>query len=416
MKTTHCLETLNKNSTKKFKPISKLLDDEHLPPTKKQRTDHVNDFLHQITFITSPEKSESCFPGFRTNVSTKKVFASDKVTPLVRKFLDFRFSKESSVVKVNNNLENSSFINNMSLDKIVDAILDTTDDSIRPTVKRALNSSLCVCENDLNQSREENLVNTAHERKQLVENVSENSSDSGFRSSNTENSHQLDNNFVCKCNNNAKESNPLGGQDEETFIQITETYNERCVDEDVESRKRRSPSDSSNGSTEKKKPHLDSSLNSSQCTLRRQRCVRRRKPLSTERHTSLFPVRISPYGMDHFDLESTPIRSCYLETKEIPGTSAVSTDEDVKILRRCLVFDSPKINDSVSLSETTTTSKCSILDVRGSVDLKMYADKDSIFVDGKCLKSIIHDSLFDQYQKFVVFEPLEDINYSVIIL
>lgn len=390
MKTTHCLETLNKNSTKKFQPISKLLDDDNIPPSKKLKTDHVNDFLHQITFITSPESNDSCFPGFRTNTSTKKVFSSDKVTPLVRKFLDFRFSKGNSTLKLNNNHDNSSFINNMSLDKIVDAILDTTDDSIRPTVKKALNSSLCVnveSENDnhLNESREENLINRAQERKNILENVSENSSDSGFRSSNTENSHQLDNNFICKCNNNIKENN-IGAYKEETYIQLNEIYNERCVDEDTDSRKRRSPADSPRGAKDNKKPHLDNSLNSSQCTLRRQRCVRRRKQFSSEKQNSLFPVRISPFSMSHLDFESTPIRNCYLETKEIPGSTAVRVspaDEDIKTMRRCLFFESPRISDSLSLSETTLASKCSLLDIRGSVDLKMYADNENIYVNGE---------------------------------
>lgn len=391
MKTTHCLETLNQNSSKKHQPIAKLVQDDTIPPSKKHKTDHVNDFLHQITFITSAERTESCFPGFRTNMSNKKMFSSDKVTPLVRKFLDFRFSKGNSALKVNNNLEDSSFINNMSLDKIVDAILNTTDDSIRPTVKRALNSSLCVntgSENDnhLNESREDNLINTAHERKAMLCNISPDSSDSGFRSSNTEYSHQLDNNFICKCNNNNKGNNlNLAVCKEETFIQLNETYNERCVDEDADCRKRRTPPDSPNGCTEKKKPHLDSSLNSSQCTLRRQRCVRRRKPFSSEKHPCLFPPRLSPYGLNLLDFESTPIKNCYLETKEIPGSTTVPVsplEYDSKTLRRCL-FDSPKISDSLNLSDTTLASKCSIVDVKGTMDLKMYADNDTIYVNGE---------------------------------
>lgn len=383
METAHCLETLNKNSTKKLQPIAKILEDE-LPPRKKLKTDHVNDFLHQITFITSPERNESCFPGFRTNASAKKVFSSDKVTPLVRKFLDFRFSKGNSAVRVNNNLDDSSFINNMSLDKIVDAILDTTDESIRPTVKRALNSTLCVNiesenENHHNESREENLVNTAHERRNMLENVSENSSDSGFRSSNTENFHQLGRNFVCKCNNNTKEKRiDLGRYKDKTFIQINETFNERCVDGNVESRKRRPSTKSPCEGTEKKKSHLDNSLISSQCTLRRQRCVRRRKQFSSEKFPSRFPLRVSSYSMNHFDLESTPISNCYLETKEILSTATVPVgpvDEDIKTLRRCLVFDSPRTNDSSSLSETTIASKSSLVDVRGSMELKINADE-----------------------------------------
>lgn len=357
MRTTHCLETLIRNSSKKLPTTVNILDD--LPPSKKQKIDHVTDFLHQISFLTTPQ-NPGCLPGLTINENY------DKVTPLVKKFLDFKFNKTKTV---NNN--DSSFINNLSLDKIVDALLDTSDDSIRATVKNELNSSMVVNV----ESENENNINEEEQRLQ-IETVSEHSSDSGFRSSTNENSHKLDNNFLCKCNNNNNNN------DEKTIIQINETYNERCVD-DSSIRKR--PSNQEFSEFETKKILLDNSQDNNNFTLKRQKGIRRRKPFSTDKTNNL-------YDSSKIDYVNTPIQNCYLENKEILGDTYVLGNtldvgtpiEAYRGIRKCLIFDnSSKTNDSSIFSESGSTSKFSITDVRGSMDLKIFMEGEHLFVHSK---------------------------------
>ncbi|XP_074034007.1 protostome-specific GEF isoform X2 [Leptinotarsa decemlineata] len=374
MRTTHCLETLSRNSSKKLPPLAKLLEDENLPPSKKPKIDHVSDFLHQITFITSPDTIQPCFP----NSPDKQLLQRDQVTPLVKKFLGFKFNK--SKPNHNNNHNSSSFINNMSLDKIVDAILDSTDESIRPTVRRALNSGInetVDCDNEHNETLQENMMNLVQEQKNAIENVSENSSDSGFRSSTTENSHQLGSNFVCKCSTKKKQISV----DDKTIIQVNETFNERCVDRAPATRKRPS-STMRDCETDVKKIILDTSQQEN-FTLKRQKCVRRKKPFSIEK--SNLPYIGSPFlSSNTIDFESTPIRNCYMETKEIPGsTFRVETPTEISQgFRRCLVFDSSsKISESSSFSESLSTNKSSLMDVRGTMDLKIHSEGKHILVN-----------------------------------
>ncbi|XP_056640815.1 uncharacterized protein LOC130447811 [Diorhabda sublineata] len=281
---------LNRKSYKKLKVI----EDLKLPPNKKQKIDHVNDFLHQISYITSPENA-GCLPGTSSSAGKPQ-------------FLDFEYNKNSN---------DSSYINNMSLEKIVDELIDASDDKI--------------------------------DEKQDV--ASDNSSDSGFRSSNTEKSHQFDNNFVCKCN--------------KTIIQIDETYNERCVD-DTRFRKRRSSL-----STEPKA--LDKSKEG-EFTLRRQKCIRRRKPPSC----------------DKYNIENTPIFNCYLENKEIPSAADTKTNLENSAsggrdFRKCLVFDNSK-NDSSIYSESGST--CKSIDIRGTVQIKSYLRQDNLLVKVVCCKDL----------------------------
>ncbi|XP_018580022.1 uncharacterized protein LOC108917757 [Anoplophora glabripennis] len=372
-----------------LQPLAKALEEESIPPNKKPKIDHINDFLQQITHVSSPETSNLQFPGLILN-STTKIFPKElKVSPLVKKFLDLKFNKVSVDSRLETNSNDSSLINDMSLDKIVDAILDTTDDSIRPTVRRALNTSLIVNvnENDLNETRE-------HEQKTFgVENVSENSSDSGFRSSTTENRHQLDINFICKCNNNNREkiidSNiPI----DKTLIPIDETFNERCVDEDLSSRKRPS-STVLDCETNSKRVFLDKSLGeTTNFTLKRQKCIRRRrtdemrkmKCYSAGKNSVFCEIGNSSYSSSKImDFESTPLRNCYLENKEIGADTLVMETpmEEFRGIRRCLLFDSPKTNDSTSLSESTSTTRSGIIDVRGSIDLKINSEDDVIFIN-----------------------------------
>ncbi|CAH1184618.1 unnamed protein product, partial [Phyllotreta striolata] len=301
LRTTHRLETLNRHSSKKLPANVNILDD--LPPNKKQKIDHVNDFLHQISFIASPE-NHGCIAAS---------VAGEKITPLVKRFLDFRFNKTKELA---DNPNDSSFINNLSLDKIVDVLIDDSDAG--------------ATKNPVEQA----------------EATSENSSDSGFRSSNTENSHKLDNNFQCKCNNNNYE--------EKTIIQIDETYNERCVDDVARKRK-------SNETLTKK--GLDASRGD--FTLKRQKCVRRRK---IEKFSSLF-------DSDKIDFNSTPLR---IEDKEVEDGTPL---EALRGIRKCLVFDnSSKINDSSVFSENSAIGKSNETDIRGSIELKAYREGDYVLL------------------------------------
>lgn len=388
-----------------LQPIASVLEEERIPPHKKPKVDHINDFLHQITHVSSPETSDLHFPGLRLN-STTKIFPSElKVSPLVKKFLDLKFNKVNVDSRLETKCNDSSLINDMSLDKIVSAILDTSDDSIRPTVRRALNTSLIVNVNDddLNETHEENLMNIEHEPKTFgVENISENSSDSGFRSSTTENLHQLDNNFLCRCNNNNKDKIIVSDVPiDKTIIPIDETFNERCVDEDLSSRKRPS-STVLDCETDSKRALLEKSLEeTSNFTLKRQKCIRRRrtdemrkmKCYSAGRNSVFCEIENTSYSSSKIiDFESTPLRNCYLENKEIGGDTLVveTPTEEFRGIRRCLLFDSPKTNDSTSLSESTSTTRSGIIDVRGSIDLKIHAEDDVIFINGKLmiLKSV----------------------------
>ncbi|CAH2004683.1 unnamed protein product [Acanthoscelides obtectus] len=135
------------------------------------------------------------------------------------------------------------------------------------------------------------------EAKKVAMDGSENSSDSGFRSSATDNPHSLDNNFQCKCNNNHKDS-----VTEKTIIQLDETYNERCVDENT----RKRPAIGDSEATSPKRLHLDQSNNELEFTLKRQKCIRRKRPQSIEK--------------------SNIARNCYLETKTLASLVKRSTD------------------------------------------------------------------------------------------
>ncbi|XP_017779494.1 PREDICTED: uncharacterized protein LOC108564844 isoform X3 [Nicrophorus vespilloides] len=238
------------------------------PPSKKAKIDHVNDFLQQISCFTSPEEDESKMLRFPAHDE------DSKLTPLVKRFVDLRFSKLTSIEDSSNNLNNSSFINNLSLDKIVDAILDSSNDSsnnnnINNNNISSSSNSERECEraqerdNELNETQEENLINTEQEERQNYYS-DRNSTDSGFRSSSVQ-SHELDANFTCKCSGTKKE--------EMTMINLDGTYNERCVDEDVNGgRKRHLSSSPSEEEMQVKRPLLDDN-----CALRRQKGIRRRR-------------------------------------------------------------------------------------------------------------------------------------------
>ncbi|CAH0553427.1 unnamed protein product [Brassicogethes aeneus] len=380
MKSTHCLVTLNNASPK--------VTNDDCPPSKKPKFDHVDDFLHQISFITSPEDKRLKFPGLKLKNSAKKLLANEfKVSPLVKKFIDLRFSKISLNSKKH---DDSSYINDLSLDQLVDAILESSSDSDRPKTSSTLNTSI-LCnignetelekENDLNETHEENLINIEHERNRRPS-FDGSSTDSGFRSSTTENSHQLDSNYLCKCNNNNKETSGNIICDK-TIININETFNERCVDDETRLRKRSSDS-SLESEPVTKRMNLDRSLEEN-FTLRRQKCIRRKeKPLKPFLGKASSPILDTIVNDESF--ECTPLNSCYMENKDIrQETYALEegSPDQTQRIRRCLLFDSPKFEDFSGISEGNSTTKTTAVDVRGSLDLNIHTENDTIQVHGE---------------------------------
>ncbi|XP_030756951.1 uncharacterized protein LOC115882842 [Sitophilus oryzae] len=331
---------------------------------------------------TTTNKTEDPPPNKKPKLEKENTFT---VTPLVRKFLDLGFSR----VSIENEVNNSSFINDMSLDKLVEALLDTTSKEENVS----LNTSVIVNvgndlekENNLNETREENIINT-HQERHNIELHSEASSDSGFKSSTNDNSHQLDNNFQCKCNNN-NNNVPL----EKTIIQINETFNERCVDEES-SRKRLSVSGDIDDLS--KKARIDN-----EHTLKRQKGIRRKKvdhfrkrmlkmnsSIESETISPFWSTQkryLSPQEEDSFNyacgpFENTPLRGCYLENKEILRTPFVETPtEENRTIKKCLVFDSDTSNSS---SFADSTFKHSVVDVRGSLDLRIFVSDSVLYVN-----------------------------------
>ncbi|XP_050293542.1 uncharacterized protein LOC126734076 [Anthonomus grandis grandis] len=390
---------------------------EDTPPSKKSKVEYID------ALVGATEKVS--LPGYKVNLQKKNMLDDEvRVSPLVRKFLDLKFNNVSNVdMKANN----SSFINDLSLDRLVDVLIDNSR-SDKNTDNMLLNTSMVVNvdnidlekENDHNETKEDNILNAEQERQSEV--VSEASSDSGFKSSTNENSHQLDSNYLCKCNNN--NLNYL--EEDNTIIEVDNTYNERCVDVEF-SRKR------SSFTTEEtdvaKRTKIDDS-----CNLKRQRCIRKRKvehfrkKLSRINSTLANSETVSPFWSTQkqfpisdedsfsfpsngFEIENTPLRGCYLENKEIlvtplptvnvnrksstkmktpmaplslesksVKTPFVDTPSDTnRTIRKCLKFDSPKVSDSSSFADSTVRS--AVLDIRGSVDLRIFSSGDNIYVN-----------------------------------
>lgn len=94
--------------------------------TKRLKIDHVDDFLHQISYITSPEELQIKPTAKQKRISSAKQVS---VTPLLKKIVDLRFSQISTSINVDK--DDSTGFNDLSLDKIVDAILDTTESEER---------------------------------------------------------------------------------------------------------------------------------------------------------------------------------------------------------------------------------------------------------------------------------------------
>lgn len=277
--------------------------DEIYPPHKRPKIDHVNDFLHQISFVTSPEDDRLAFPKSNLLPPPKEEF---KVSPLVQRLVDLRFSKLSP-----DNADNSSLINELSLDQIVDAILDSSHESDENTTRREK-------ENQLNETREDNLRNAESEK--AFDKVS---FDSGFKSTSTENSHHLDSNFVCKCNRTKR----CNLEEEKTIIDIAGSFNERCVDEQVTTRKRDSSVlDDCDATFKAKRPNTEDA----NFTLKRQKCIRRRKTTTSQSKSKPNKENlVNDTFFDSWDLTEN-------------ATKETNTQSDkVRSTRRCLTFESP---------------------------------------------------------------------------
>ncbi|XP_045465500.1 uncharacterized protein LOC123674614 isoform X2 [Harmonia axyridis] len=263
MKTTHCLLTLNKGSPPGSTPMKEVLETatKDYPPFKRPRIDHVNDFLQQISFLTSPEENGSTFDY---NSKCKK---RAKMSPLVKKIVDLGFSNKKNGKQSRKGINDSSFINDLSLSQIVDAILDETGDNYNGIYEDRVPRQ----ENELNETHEENMLNTEFERNNT-------SFDSGFKSSAaSEVCHQLEENSKCKCNNNNLDISELACR---TIINLDETFNERCVDRTVI---RKRPATNPIEYSEMETKRLNLTKDDEKFALKRQKCVRRRKTINEDK-------------------------------------------------------------------------------------------------------------------------------------
>ncbi|XP_008201022.1 uncharacterized protein PsGEF isoform X2 [Tribolium castaneum] len=355
MRDAHCLYNF---TPAKATPLGKYLalDQDTPHPSKKPKIDHVSDFLHQINFITSPEDDKLTCPTMESK-STLTLREESKVSPLVKKLVDLRFSQLSCDKDTCKN--NSSLINDLSLDQIVDAILNSSAES-------AANK-----ENESNETHEENLINTENER-HVATSFDRCSSDSGFKSSTTEYSHQLEGNFQCKC----KTSTPNAALCDKTIININETFNERCVDV-INPRKR--PSSTPNDDNNAKRAYLDKSEEDNvYCTLKRQRCIRRRRTDDEKKMSAKKSRKVDEpiIGDESFDSNisgkiaednSTPLNETF---------TLLTPVDNSRRFRRCLLFESP-----TSLSESASTTNSSLRDVRGTMDLNIRCENDELYAN-----------------------------------
>lgn len=332
---------------------TKLKFDELCPPNKRAKVDHVNDFLQQISALTSPEERLR-LPQLNPYESNDK---SINISPLVKRLVDLRFSKaaKSDPERVSVSVANdSSYINNLSLDKIVDAILETSSASER-----------LLGENEFNESHEDNLINSAHERNNLA--------DSGYRVSATK--HEIDANFSCKCrinNNNTKVC-------DKTMINLEGTFNERCVDVARNNRKRLSSSFADENHRKKFCPDADEDFN-----LKRQKCIRRRKCNNQEARDQQQPFLAAAPTNDSFSdnsfdsNEKMNLQETF--TIETPSAATITAEHllNSRRIRRCLLFDSPNYSHESERNSLTSRKHAT-----GSVDLEMYYRNGELFVNGE---------------------------------
>lgn len=289
------------------------------PPNKKLKIDHVNDFLHQISFITSPEDFRIRNMNLADRHGNK--YTEVNVSPLLRKISDIRFSNTSysREEKVStSNSDDSALFNDMSLDKIVDAILDTTIGSeqieLRDTHKKS--NELLQCENEQNHASEENQINCEQERYSGIKETFSSGREVG----------QLE--------------NYLDKYAELTNINIDEDASKRkrtfsCTKEYVENR------------------NVEFNKNDSSFVLKRQRCIRRRRTLAV-------PIKNNLTQESYLeDLKNTPTY-----TKEI--------NQNNNETKRSILYKETSISYKDVYNDNSFNSSC--LSGKNSASLKDNSD------------------------------------------
>lgn len=314
------------------------------PPNKKAKIDHVNDFLQQISCLTSPEER------LRFSSANDERYCDVKISPLARRLVDLRFSKISFKEEHND----SSYINDLSLDEIVNAILDTSDECNKspdnvPNIETRL---------------QENLINSGNEMHIC-------SPDSGFRSTSTER-HDIAANMTCKCNNNNKMPGN-GTVCDKTIINLEETFHERCVDV---FKRQRSP-------------------NPDDFNLKRQKCVRRRKLISdkakqstcrdSEKKTETGDAFESFVENDECSNDNSfeSSLSDKIFSKQNGNTPEIGTIRQETFIVETPVLDARKINRCLVFDSPNGDKKMEKIDSRGSMDLELNFRNGEIIVEGE---------------------------------
>lgn len=381
MKTTHCLLTLNKGSPSRSTPLKGVLETatKDCSQFKRPRVDHVNDFLQQISFLTSPEENNSTF------IKPKK----SKMSPLVKKIVDLGFSNKKTG-KQRKGINDSSFINDLSLSEIVDAILDETGNNYNDLYNKNRDHVVPKEENELNETHEENMLNTEFEK-------NNSSLDSGFKSSATsETCHHLGENSNCKCNNNNNlDMNEFAYR---TIINLDETFNERCVDRTV-IRKRPGTNLDDYSEMETKRLNLTKEYENSNFALRRQKCVRRKKTdnekcpnFDVDFKNCVTSSRMQLSNEITTNFNDNSFESSIVSDSDIAKMTDLhihSTEEDnFKLntpitkkgrLRKCLLFGSlHSLNGDMS-------SDIGLKDPIGGIELKITQVENELIVNGKFL-------------------------------
>ncbi|KAK5649320.1 hypothetical protein RI129_000349 [Pyrocoelia pectoralis] len=243
-------------------------------------------------------------------IPVKKSKTSDEsiVSPLVKRLIDLRFCN----IEGGDGQNNSSFINDLSIDQIVDAILETTDKGEdRVNSERSQEE-----ENNLNATHEENLLNAEQEVRASTSN------DSGFNSTATK-QHDVEVEFKCKCNEGGSARYTYQGTVcDKTIINLGETFNERCVDQQVD------------------------------FTLKRQKCIRRRRPSHKDEREGV----ISSSG---------PL--------DQPFSIGKNWRKSRRRTRRCLSFEASTADENVSA--TTQTE-----DIKGTIDLALSYERNQLTI------------------------------------
>lgn len=382
---TRCLKNYSRCSSLPKPPRTKTNPfnlDELYPPNKRPKIDHVNDFLHRISFITSPEDERIVLPKRNVSFGSTHENESVKVSPLVQRLVDLRFSRISPDEK-KIDLNDSSLINELSVDEIVNAILDSSCD-----ISDKENESTAINETKKTPDISEVEVELTKREKIVSDNKSFNksSSDSGFRSTSTENSHQIGSNYKCKC---TKDGKSLSMADV-TIIDLGATFNERCVDENVPTRKRASVINEDCEAIPSKRSHLESSSDEKpDFTLKRQKCIRRRRGESSVKKQPKIQANNTDNSFESWCssaksglTESTPKEEgneCSSLNTICNTETPVEVFKSIRRTRRCLLFESPKSDSggSPSLKSEEESS------AKGILDLSVHYHNGEVVMNGK---------------------------------